>query len=90
MYRMSALKRVLYTLVFSVFFFIFAGVARDAAESFNPALLEIPEQITWPFMGRLIGVFSVVVLLSFWGAGVVVYRNFSGRDLSDQRRQWRD
>ena len=87
---MSALKRVLYTLVFSVFFFIFAGVDIDSAQSFKPHKGEMPEQIPKPFMCRLIGVFSVVVLLSFWGAGVVVYRNFSGRDLSDQRRQWRD
>ena len=87
---MSALKRVLYTLVFSVFFFIFAGVARDAAETFDPGMLEMPEQMTWAFVGRLIGIFTGVVLLSFWGAGVVVYRNLSGRDMSEQRRQWRD
>lgn len=87
---MSALKRILYTLVFSVFFFIFAGVARDAAETIDPGLLEMPEQMTWAFLGRLVGAFTVVVLLSFWGAGVVVYRNMSGRDLSDHRRNSRD
>lgn len=87
---MSALKRVLYTLVFSLFFFIFAGVARDIADSYSPGLLEIPPAMTWQVAGRLVGVFTVIVLLSFWGAGVVVYRNFSGRDLSDERRRWRE
>lgn len=85
---MRAARKILYTIVFSVFFFIFAGVARDIMERFQPELVQIPSVITGIFLLKWIGIFAGVVLVSFWGAGAVVYKNLSGRDLSD-RDDWR-
>jgi len=77
---MRAIRRALYTLVFSIFFLIFAGVARDVLERFDPTLVVVPNIVTGAFLVKWISIFTVIVLLSFWGAGLIVYRNASGRE----------
>ncbi len=85
---MRTVRKVLYTVVFSLFFLIFAGVARDIMERVEPELIQVPSIMTGEFALKWIGIFTGVVLLSFWGAGAVVYKNLSGREMRD--RSWRD
>ncbi|MBL8019966.1 MAG: hypothetical protein JNM27_09900 [Leptospirales bacterium] len=91
------IRRILYTIVFSAFFLIFSGVARDILERVNPGLMAVPEIVTGEFLLKWIGIFTIIVLISFWGAGMVVYKNAAGKDPDDpeiqmnpRRRPWRD
>ncbi len=72
-------KKILFTLTFSVYCFIFYSVAYYILDFFDPALLR-PETLSSQDSGILIGIFTVIVLLAFIGANYVIYGNASGRD----------
>ncbi len=72
-------KKILFTLTFSVYCFIFYSVTYYILDYFNPALLR-PETLSSQDSGILIGIFTGIVLCAFIGANYVIYGNASGRD----------
>jgi len=76
-------KKALFTIVFSVYCFIFYSVAYFLLKKFDPAMTEIPDKMTADHFLEMAGVFTAIVFLAFTGASYIVYGNASGRDESD-------
>lgn len=73
-------RKVLFTLVFTIFLLIFFGMARAAVGVLAPSWLVPPVDIGSDYFLALLGFFTVLVVVSYMGASSVLYHNLSGDD----------
>ncbi len=77
---MTLLQKILFTAVFTVYWFIFYGGVYHALACWNPALVEIPESPGQAHVLGAMGIFTLLVFLAYAGAGYVVLGRLPGAD----------
>ncbi|MEQ9363009.1 MAG: hypothetical protein RIF32_02130 [Leptospirales bacterium] len=77
---MTLPQKILFTAVFTVYWFIFYGVVYYALAWWDPALLEIPEHLGKNYVLSALGIFTLLVLLAYVGAAYVVLGRMPGTD----------
>lgn len=67
-------KRFIFTFLFTLYAFIFTNVAYYTLGRYRPDLLQIPAELTSEYMIVLVGIYTAIVVVSFYGAELLVYR----------------
>ena len=70
---MSLWQKILFTLVFTLYFFIFYGMVYYVAEWWDPTLVEPPARIDSGYLAGLLALFTVLVWLAYVGAAYVLF-----------------
>ncbi|MCR9141290.1 MAG: hypothetical protein NXI24_03500 [bacterium] len=84
---LTLLQKILFTVVFTVYWFIFYGIVYYALSWWDPALLEIPERLGETHVLAATAIFTALVFLAYAGAGYVVLGRLPGGD-PDRNSGW--
>lgn len=76
---MSLWKKTLFTAVFTIYSLIFYGLIYLVLSYTRPELLEIPARLDESYVAWVIGLFSLIVFLSYTGAAYVTGASESAR-----------
>ncbi len=74
------LRRVLFTVVFTLFLLTFYALSQALFVRWSPEWAQAPADITTGYLVLLVLLFGGIVLLAFVGASSVVYGNLSGSE----------
>jgi len=74
------MKKVVYTVVFTLFGFIFFSSAHYLISLYFPDFIWFPSSVGRLFFLKILGLFTFIVALSFLGANYIVYGNASGNE----------
>lgn len=72
-------QKILFVLAFTAYCFIFYNISYYLLTFFHPALLR-PAYLTGQDFSLLTGIFTLIVILAFFGANYIVYGNATGRN----------
>jgi hypothetical protein len=72
-------QKIIFTVVFTVYWFVFYGIVRFTLLWFDPSLLEIPDRLTQTYLWTVLAVFTGIVAMAYLGASAVVLGHLPGR-----------
>ena len=87
---MSLPQKILFTAVFTIYWFIFYGISYYGLAWYDPTLLKPPAQLSQGYAAAVIAVFTAVVVLAYLGASFVVLGRLPGSPEQPTRGRGRE